>query len=129
MKYHVVFEPFAERHYIKSFAKKHPGAWDRTQKGIILEFSLFDLLVEKSIAEPMSDKNAEVSIWKTEFKIAGTQESRHGSGNRCIVAINKETASVHVLLVYAKTDVSGTHETNWWKGMIRENYPDYAKMV
>ena len=101
MNYEVIFEPFTERHFIKSFAKKHKGAWDKTLKGLIVEFSFFDLLFLKSIAETIVDLN-DIEICKTEFKIAGTEVSRHASGNRCIVAVHKNTRIVNVLLIYNK---------------------------
>lgn len=106
MKYEVVFESFAERHYIRTFVKKYKNAWDRTLKGLVLEFTFADLLFEKSIAETIcvSDDN-NVRICKTEFKIAGTEVSRHSSGDRCIVAIHKNTNKVCVLLVYHKNDL------------------------
>ena len=129
MKYEVVFEPFAERHFIKTFAKKYQGSWEKTYGVLVLEFSLVDLLFEKTIAEAITDRTADVYICKTEFKIAGTAASRHGSGNRCIVAVCKSTAKVHVLLVYCKTDIDGSNETAWWKGVIKQNYSEYKNLL
>lgn len=83
----------------------------------------------KSIAEYITDKDVDVAICKTEFKISGTQESRHGSGNRCIVAIHKDTSKVKVLLVYAKTDLNGTNEASEWKKIIKDNYSAYQAMI
>lgn len=128
MKYGVVFEVFTARHFIKTFAKKYKGAWDRTLKGLELEFTFVDLLLEKKIAEPIFDSE-EIKICKTEFKIAGTQESRHGSGNRCIIAIHKNTATVCVLLVYHKNDLSGHNETAEWKRIVKDNYSEYRDLL
>src|SRR3989344_1417391 len=128
MHYRVVFDPFAERHFIKTFARKYQGAWDRTRKVLELEFSLVDLLFEKSIAEFIhQSEDGDVRICKTEFKIAGTQAGRHASGNRCIIAIHKDAAFVRVLLVYSKSDVRGHRETDWWQQEIKGAYPDYAQ--
>lgn len=127
MKYHVVLESFTERHFIRSFAKKYKGAWDKTLKGLLLEFTYVDLLFQKSIAETicMSSDN-EVRICKTEFKILGTEKSRHGSGNRCIIAVHTSTAVVRVLLAYHKNDLRGKNETKSWKALVKDNYPEYA---
>ena len=125
MKYEVIFEPFTERHYIRTFSKKYKSAWDFTLKFIRDEFERIDILFGKSIAEYITDRNEDVVICKTEFKIAGTQESRHGSGNRCIVAIHKDQKVVKVLLVYGKVDVRGSKETSWWQSVIKDNYQDY----
>ncbi len=126
--YEVIFESFTERHYIKTFAKKYKGAWDITQRVIIEEFKQIDLLFLKKTVEVICDCG-NIKICKTEFKIAGTKESRHGSGNRCIVAIHKSENKVCVLLVYHKNNLSGGNETVEWKLVIRDNYPEYKKLL
>ena len=128
-RYEVVIEPFAERHFIKTFAKKYKKAWDFTLSALTREFQSFDVILEKTIAEEITDKNADVVICKTEFKISGIQESRHGSGNRCIVAKYKSINKVCVLLVYHKNDLGGGNETANWKRIIKENYPQYSNML
>lgn len=128
IKYIVIFESFTERHFIKFFARKYKGAWGITLKTITEEFAQIDFLFLKNTAETIVDLK-EVKICKTEFKIAGTQESRHGSGNRCIVAIHKNTNKICVLLVYHKNDLGGGNETANWKRIIKENYPDYSEML
>jgi hypothetical protein len=129
INYAVTIEPFADRHYIRTFSKKYKKAWDFTLSAIIREFQSFDVILEKSIAEEITDKNADIVICKTEFKISGTQESRHGSGNRCIVAKHKSTNKVCVLLVYHKNDLGGGNETANWKNVIKENYPEYGNLL
>jgi len=128
-KYEVTFKAFAERHFIRGFEKKYKGAWDFTFKFLYQEFEQIDLLFLKSTAEYITNKDADVVICKTEFKIAGTQESRHGSGNRCIVAIHKNTNKVCVLLVYHKNDLGGSKETTEWKNLVKENYPEYKNLL
>jgi len=123
-KYEIFFEPFVERHFIKTFAKKYKGAWDVTFSSLKEEFTFFDVLFNKSIAETIIDSK-EIKICKTEFKISGTQESRHGSGDRCIVAIHKNTNKICVLLVYNKNDLSNSNETAVWKKLIKGNYLEY----
>ena len=127
--YEVTIESFAERYYIRTFAKKYKKVWDFTLSALVREFQSFDVILEKTIAEEITDKNADVVICKTEFKISGTQESRHGSGNRCIVAKHKNTNKICVLLVYHKNDLGGGNETVNWKRVIKENYPDYSNIL
>ncbi len=127
-KYEIFFEPFTERHFIKTFAKKYKGAWDVTLSSLKEEFTFFDVLFNKSIAETIIDSK-EIKICKTEFKISGTQESRHGSGNRCIVAIHKNTNKICVLLVYNKNDLSNSNETAGWKKLMKENYLEYLSIL
>jgi hypothetical protein len=128
-KYDVSFEHFSERHFIKTFAKKYKGAWDFTLETLREEFEKIDILFLKSIAEYITDRQADIVICKTEFKISGTQESRRSSGHRCIVALHRSENTVRVLLVYTKTDLSGHNETEEWKRMIQENYPEYRYLL
>ena len=126
MKYSVLFESFTERHYIKTFEKKYKGAWDKTRKALEIEFSFFDILFSKSIAETIVVSNDHtVKICKTETSILGTDMSRHGSGNRCIVAVHADSQLCYVLFIYTTADISGTHETHSWKGRNRGNYFKY----
>lgn len=127
-KYEVVFEPFTERHFIKTFAKKYKGAWNNTRDSLMTEFTFFDSLFLKNSAEIIVDAT-EIKICKTEFKIAGSNTSRHGSGNRCIVAVHKDTYQVKVLLVYHKNDLPGHNETAAWKQVIKGNYPEYRSLL
>jgi len=127
-KYQVIIEPFAQRHFIKSFAKRYHSAWEFTFKFVRDEFEQIDLLFLKNTAETIVD-SAEIKICKTEFKIAGTKESRHSSGNRCIVAVHTVTNEVRVLLIYAKTDLSSKGETADWKRIVKDNYPEYKHSI
>lgn len=117
----VKIEDFAERHFIKSFQKKYQGQWDMTRLAIVAELERIDNLLLTERAEIISDTNG-IQVIKTKFRVAGTKESAKTSGNRCIVALNKEKQSVSVLLVYAKTDLSGKNETAEWKTIIKEQY-------
>lgn len=125
--YGVEVAKYAERHFISSFRKKYKGAWDITWRAIEEELKRIETLIGiNNYVETVADRK-NVLICKTEFRVAGTKESRHGSGNRCIVAIHKDKKLVRVLLVYGKGDVSGSRETDWWKGEVRNNYPDYSQ--
>lgn len=117
----VTIEDFAERHFIKSFQKKYQGKWDMTRLAIVAELERIDNLLLTDRAETISDMDG-VQIIKTKFRVAGTKESAKTSGNRCIVALNKEKQSVSVLLVYGKIGLSGSNETAEWKAIIKEQY-------
>ena len=128
MTYEVIFEDFTRRHFIKTFAKKYKSTWDFTYTLLQKEFEQIELLFVKSVAEIIVNAG-EVQICKTEFKIAGTDVSRHASGNRCIVAVNKEIRTVSVLLIYHKTDLGDGNETAKWKQIIKENYSEYCQLL
>jgi hypothetical protein len=127
-KYSVNFEEYAHRHFIKKFAKKYGRSWDITIEALVREFQSFDVILEKSIAEIIA-KDFDIKIIKTEFSIAGTKKSRHGSGNRCIVAMHNEKKLINVLLVYHKNDLEGGNETAKSKKIIKENYQSYHHLV
>ncbi len=128
IKHAAIIEKFAQHHYIKKFSKKYGRAWDITLAALIREFQSFDVLFERNIAKTIIDSD-KTKICKTEFNVAGNNKSRHGSGNRCIVAINKIRSTINVLLVYGKTDIGGGKETVRWKNVIRENYPAYRNLL
>ncbi len=127
--YSVQIESFAERHYIKSFEKKYKAHWDVTLRAIIAELERIDILIGKTnIVEVITDKG-DIKIYKTEFRVHGTQESRHKSGNRCIIAVHKTMCVIKILLLYCKTDLGSNNETSEWKKLIKENYPEYCNLL
>ncbi|OHA89287.1 MAG: hypothetical protein A2653_01175 [Candidatus Zambryskibacteria bacterium RIFCSPHIGHO2_01_FULL_43_25] len=127
--YAVIVEKFAERHYISKFKKKHKNAWDITWNAIAEQFKRIESLIGiNSIVEIICDAG-DIKICKTEFRIAGPGKSRHASGNRCIIVVQKSSAVVHVLLVYSKGDIGGTNETTGWKTVIKDNYPAYRALL
>jgi hypothetical protein len=129
INYAVVIEKFANRHFISKFEKKYKGAWDTTWNAIHEELRRIDSLVGlTNIAEIITD-TGEIKICKTEFRIHRTQESRHGSGNRCIVAVYKNTCTVHVLLVYHKNYLGGSNETAAWKKLVKDNYSEFDLLL
>ena len=127
IRYSVIVEQYAEHHYIKNFKKKYKGAWSITWNAVYAEFQRFDSLLETSVAETISEEK-NIRIVKTEFRVAGTCESKKTSGNRCIVTVHKDTGVVCVLLVYNKNDLRHSNETAQWKSIIRENYSRYSHL-
>jgi hypothetical protein len=124
----VTVEPFAERHYIKSFEKKYKQYWDITLQAILAELARIDALLLTDKAETISDVNG-IKIVKTKFKIAGSKDSAKSSGNRCIVAWHEDSQVVKILLVYGKTDLGSGKETSAWKQIIKDTYPDYRNLL
>lgn len=127
--YAVIVAPYAERHFITKFKKKYKKAWDVTWVAMHEEFKRIDALIANTRIAEVIAATGTIRIVKTEFRVHGTQESRHASGNRCIMAIHKDTAIVHVLLVYNKNDLSDGNETAQWKILVKENYCEYTKIL
>lgn len=126
-KYSVEVECFAERHFIKKFQKRYKNAWPITWQAIIEELKRIDSLLDSSIAESIVGNDTR-RIIKTEFRVAKTKQSRHGSGNRCIIAVHQDTQVVYVLLVYHKPDLGKGNETEEWKQIIKKNYKQYKDL-
>jgi len=127
IKYSVMVEAYAERHYLKNFRKKYKNAWDITWRAVTEELKRLDSLLGTSVAETIID-GGNIRIVKTEFRVVKTKESRKASGNRCIVAARKDTNMVRVLLVYHKNDLGRGHETARWQRIIKDNYDKYRHL-
>jgi hypothetical protein len=126
--YSVRIEAFAGKHFIKSFEKKYKKHWDITMRAIVFELERIDNLLLTDRAETIIDADI-VKIVKTKFRIVNSKESAKTSGNRCIVAWHKKDKFVNVLLVYSKTDLSSSNkETDEWKKIIKNNYPEYKHL-
>jgi len=125
--YSIEIRPFAQRHFIDSFEKKYKSHWDITLLAIVAELERIDNLLLTNRAETISDVGG-VKLVKTKFKVVKSNESAKTSGNRCIVAWCQEKRTVSILLVYGKTDLHGRNETEEWKSIIRENYPEYKEL-
>jgi len=128
INYSVNIEKYAERHFIKSFERKYGRAWDITIEALKRELQSFNVLLLKTIAEIMAEKE-EIRICKVEFKVAGTCQSRHGSGNRCIISVNSKSNLIDILLLYHKNHLGDGNETAKWRQIIRDNYPKYKSLV
>jgi len=128
IKYAVTTEKFAEKHYLKNFRKRYKKPFYIPWDAFVFMLQKIDLMLDRDGNSEISDPNKEVVICKTEFKIA-QNESAKSSGNRCIIAQNKDKKEVRILLVYCKNDIKGSNETEWWKNTIRQNYPAYRNLL
>jgi len=127
-KYVVSIEKFAEKYYIKNFRKKYRKSFDAPWIAFVFMLQKIDLMLERDGNNEISDPNKAVVICKTEFKVT-PKESTKSSGNRCIIAQNKEKKEVNILLVYCKNDIQNSNETVWWKNIIKINYPEYKNIL
>jgi hypothetical protein len=64
---------------------------------------------------------------KCEFTIAWSNISAHASGNRYIILLDEKERMCTILLVYSKTDVQLSNETQRRESEIKNNYPDVTK--
>ncbi len=128
-KYSVQITNFAEKHYLKRLQKKrYKNAFDVPWSAFLFMLQRFDLMTQKENTNPISGFENNVVIYKTEFKIL-PKESTKTSGNRCIVALYKDEMVVKILFVYDKSDIKGSHETAWFKKIIKDNYTEYKDLL
>lgn len=120
--YSVIFDPFTERNYIKTFSKKYKSAWDKTEQDIVEVCKRIDAMLEYSRADLISTSQQHKLV-KLDFAVAGTQTSPKSSGNRCILHIDEDIRRVTVLLVYSKNDIGSPNETQKWKKVIKSQFP------
>lgn len=124
-KYNVVFEPFAERHFMKSFAKKYKSSWAKTRDYIEFMCGRIDNVLESQRADLIAvSSDGRYRLVKLDFAIFGIKMSPKKSGNRCILCVDGKLELVRVLLVYAKTDLPAKNETQEWKRLVRDEYDD-----
>lgn len=124
INYIVKIEEFANSHYIKNFSKKYKNFWDITIKGILLELERFEEFVKTDHLDLICISN-NISIFKADFRVAGTNFSRKASGNRYIIALDKDKNEIKILLMYHKNDIGDRNETSAWKKIVKDNYNDY----
>lgn len=116
-KYSVVFDEYAEKFYIKDFAKKHKAHWDVTRLSISETLERIAKLSGTSVIDMVCPTDKDTFLVKFDFKVAKTNVSPKTSGNRCILEVCNNKLEVRVLLVYCKDhiDRKDKQETLWWK--------------
>lgn len=124
INFEVLIDEFAERHFVKSFRKKYKNAWEITQRAIIAELVRVDNLIGSNDYVEIIKNNRSLYLIKVYFKIAGSQDSKKGSGNRAIVFADFEQKFCRVLIVYSKNDFCPPNETQKWQAIVKQNYPE-----
>lgn len=89
--------------------------------------SRIDMLINTSKAERIHKINKHY-IAKCEFKIVWTNESPKTSWNRIIIYVDEEKKEVQILLLYTKTDVQCSKETERWEKQVKENHKEIYKL-
>lgn len=124
--YRVLFEQYADRHFIKDFQKNHKTNWDKTRKAIVAQLANIDLLFKAGRIPPpiYQSQDRTKEIYKHSFAIAGRKESPKSSGNRVILFVDHDLKTVRILIVYSKNHVGPPNETAKWQKMAKDQYTD-----
>lgn len=89
--YLVFFSDYADRHYLKSFAKKYKGKrWQVTLESIFQELKRITSLQRTQQVDELKH-GIDCKLFKYDFAIAQSGVSPKASGNRCIVFLDSKT--------------------------------------
>lgn len=130
LNFEVEFSDYCERHFCKDFYRKYSGKqWLETKKTIVDTLKRSFMVQQTSLVDILTySQEDNFGIFKFDFKVAGTNLSPKGSGNRAIFSLCNNTGKIRILLVYTKDHCSkkGT-ETQWIFGHIKAAFPEYKK--
>lgn len=123
--YRVVFSDFAEKHFIKTFAKKYKGRrWMVTQESIFQDLKRVRELQKTQQIDELLHFNSKW-LFKYDFAVAQTNVSPKASGNRCLVYLDCSRYLQTVLVVYNKGDLPKKQsETSYLLKTVEKEFPD-----
>ncbi len=123
--YLVFFSDYADRHYLKSFAKKYKGKrWQVTLESIFQELKRIASLQRTQQVDELKH-GTDCKLYKYDFAIAQSGVSPKASGNRCIVFLDSKTHKQNILFVYCKNNLpKNTKETQYIYQVVEENFPE-----
>ena len=126
-RYLVQFDPYTKNHFIKSITRRYSiRQWQATRKSLEFVLERIDqhILTDKARTIHASDAGRIIKLY---FKIAGTNDSARGSGNRAIIFLDDTLHVARVLLVYSKKEICQPNETVKWQKVISEQFPEIMK--
>ena len=127
--FQVSFSKFSEKHYKKKFQKKYKNEWEITERAIIESLKRVFRLKDTNLLDCIKFCEP-YGLFKFDFAVAGTQKSPKKSGNRIILFLDNEEEKINILLIYHKDDLEKRRsETEAWKSLIKNNFPDIWKQL
>ena len=125
LDYRIFFTPYAQRYYLKRFAREYPGRrWEVTQDSIFQDLKRIHVLKDGQQVDELK-RGAGCILFKYDFAVAQSGMSPKAAGNRCIVFLDTASHRQDVLLVYKKGDVpKNTSETSYVYGLLQEHFEE-----
>ena len=115
---------FAKRNFLNSFAKENKKEFPKMWQAFEMMLKKPKLLLQLSHNEIIRD-NGNVAICKCYFKSERNKSAKSG-GSRAVIAWHRNENKVRVLFVYKKKHIKlKSHETAWWKEVIKKNFKEY----
>lgn len=130
LSFQVEFSGYAESHFCKEFLKKYkPKQWIETKKTIVDTLERSFAFQQTALIDNLKFSQEDgVGIFKLDFRVAGTNESPKGSGNRAIFSLSNTTGRIEILLVYGKNHCHKKNaETPWILEQVKAAFPEYKK--
>jgi len=123
--YRVIFSPYAERHYIKRFAKDYKGRqWAVTQDSIFQDLKRIHALTTSQQVDELKH-GEDCILFKYDFAVAQTKVSPKASGNRCLIFLDAPRQLQTILLMYGKGDMpKNQQETSYILGVAQNEFPE-----
>lgn len=128
--YRIFFSIYAQRYYIKRFAKDYKGKrWLITQDSIFQDLKrVHSMQMSQQVDELKSGDSCK--LFKYDFAVAQSGVSPKGSGNRCIVFLDSKNHRQDILIVYGKNDLpKNMSETQYIYKTVNEQFNDLWKRL
>ncbi len=123
--YRIFFTDYANRYYIKRFAKDYKGKrWIVTQDSIFQDLKrVHSMQTSQQVDELKSGDGCK--LFKYDFAVAQSGVSAKASGNRCVIFLDVAKHRQDVLMVYGKSDLpKNTKETQYIYQTVKEQFTD-----
>jgi hypothetical protein len=123
--YRIFFSDYAQRHFIKRFAKDYKGRrWEVTMDSIFQDLKrVHSMQMSQQVDELKRGDGCK--LFKYDFTVAQSGISPKASGNRCIVFLDTARHRQDILMVYGKTDLpKNSGETQYIYKTIEEQFKD-----
>ena len=124
--YRVVFSQYAQRYFIKSFARKYKGRqWAVTQDSIQQDLKRIRILQRTQQVDQLR-QNGKFWLFKYDFAVAQTNISAKSSGNRCLVFLDNSRYLQTALMVYGKNNLpKNQSETAYILQTTEKEFPNF----
>lgn len=123
--YRIFFSDYAQRHFIKRFAKDYKDRrWDVTLDSIFQDLKrVHSMQMTQQVDELKRGDGCK--LFKYNFTVAQSGVSPKASGNRCIVFLNAARHLQDILMVYGKTDLpKNVGETQYIYKTVEEQFKE-----
>lgn len=128
--FRIVFSLYAERHYIKRFAKDYKGKrWTVTQDSIFQDLKRIYALTKGQQVDELSHGEGCI-LFKYDFAVAQSGISPKASGNRCVVFLDIDRQLETVLILYGKGDLPKKQPENQYVlSVVQREFPEFWKRL